>query len=395
MGYKLYERNGRWYGDFRSMGGRQTALIAPGQKRATTDKRIARAIANDIEKELLRGQLTGIVTGRVKRASFGDYAYEHLDTKTRLGKKLSASHLNDLAKRLEVAAEFFGPRTALDQIDAEDVRRYYLHLTERDNGRGEKLSPATQRAYLSALGGMLEQARREGYTDANPVRNLTVTPVVERPEAQFYEPGDVWNLLEAAKDYDAQRPGSFLHPIVATLAYTGGRQAEVLGLEIEDVDFDSVVVKGKKGAIHFRPNTWRGLKTRGSARAVPMWPDLREILRPFIGERTAGLLFPSYRGGMRRDLRKALDRIGVLAGFPKGHVRTKPFRHTYGSMRIQTVDSGEPVAIYTVSRELGHRDTKMVEQTYGHLLNQRHRRSVVSYRPEHIQPTDPTLSVVA
>ena len=33
-------------------------------------------------------------------------------------------------------------------------------------------------------------------------------------------------------------------------------------------------------------------------------------------------------------------------------------------MRIQTVDSGEPVAIYTVARELGHRDTKMVEQCH-------------------------------
>jgi integrase len=63
-------------------------------------------------------------------------------------------------------------------------------------------------------------------------------------------------------------------------------------------------------------------------------------------------------------------------------------------MRIQTVDSGEPVAIYTVSRELGHRDTKMVEQIYGHLLNQRHRRSVVSYRPGPQQP-EPPLSVVA
>ena len=33
MGYKLYLRSGRWYGDFRSLGGRQTALIPPGQKR--------------------------------------------------------------------------------------------------------------------------------------------------------------------------------------------------------------------------------------------------------------------------------------------------------------------------------------------------------------------------
>jgi integrase len=394
MGYNLYNRDGRWYGDFRSLGGKQMALIPPGQRRATTDKRVARAIASGIERKLLHHQLTGIVTGRGKSATLADYAEQHWETKATLGKKLSASHLNDLAKRLEVAAEFFGAATPLESIDGEDVRRFYTHLTQRDNGRGSVLSPATQRAYLSAFGGMLEQARREGYIDSNPVRNLTVQPVVERAEAQYYEPNEVWSILEAARQYDRARPGSFLHPILATLAYTGGRKTEVLGLLVDDVDFDTLVVDGVVGAIELRPNRWRGLKTRGSQRTVPLWPDLQDILRDFIGTRTGGLLFPSNSGGLRKDLRKALDQIGKMAGFPKGYVRTKAFRHTYGSMRIQTVDAGQPVAIYTVSRELGHRDTKMVEQTYGHLLNRRHRRQVVSYDPAHETVSDPVLTAV-
>lgn len=394
MSYSLYNREGRWYGDFRGIGGGQHALIPPGQKRATKDKRVARALASEIEKELLRRQLTGIVTGRTKRVTFAEYATEHWETKDNLGKDLSPSHLNDLAKRLEVAADFFGASTALDAIGGEDVRRFYMHLTKRDNGRGGVLSSSTQRAYLSALGGMLEQARCEGYIDDNPVRNLTVRPVVERSEAQFYEAGTVWEVLQAAREYDTRRPGSFIYPVIATLAYTGGRKSEVLGLEIEDVDFDSTLVHSVKGSIAFRPNRWRTLKTRGSERTVPMWPDLRGVLQPFVGTRDSGLLFPADNGGMRRDLRKALDRVGEMAGLPAGYVRTKAFRHTYGSMRIQTVDAGEPVAIYTVSRELGHRDTKMVEQTYGHLMNTRHRRAVVSYRPAGNDAPKPSLAVV-
>jgi integrase len=241
---------------------------------------------------------------------------------------------------------------------------------------------------------MLEQARREGYIDDNPVRNLTVRPVVERPEAQFYEAGEVWRILEAAREYDSQRPGSFICPILATLAYTGGRKSEVLGLEIEDLEFDSSSVPAASGSITFRPNRWRRLKNRGSERTVPMWPDLRAILKVFLDTREEGLLFPADSGGMRKDLRKALDRVGAMAGFAPGFVRTKAFRHTYGSMRIQTVDGGEPVAIYTVSRELGHRDTKMVEQTYGHLLTRRHRREVVSYCPEDDDNMKGPLSVV-
>ncbi len=394
MSYSLYNREGRWYGDFRGIGGGQHALIPPGQKRATKDKRVARALASEIEKELLRRQLTGIVTGRTKRVTFAEYATEHWETKDNLGKNLSPSHLNDLAKRLEVAADFFGASTALDAIGGEDVRRFYMHLTKRDNGRGGVLSSSTQRAYLSALGGMLEQARCEGFIDDNPVRNLTVRPVVERSEAQFYEAGEVWRILDAAREYDTRHPGAFMHPVIATLAYTGGRKSEVLGLEIEDLDFDAVFVHGIKGSISIRPNRWRRLKNRGSERTVPMWPELRSILLSFSGERGSGLLFPADSGGMRKDLRKALDRIGGMAGFLPGYVRTKAFRHTYGSMRIQTVDAGEPVAIYTVSRELGHRDTKMVEQTYGHLMSTRHRREVVSYRPDHDGTSKPPLTVV-
>ena len=211
MGYSLYNRSGRWYSDFRGVGGGQRALIPPGQKRATTDKRVARALASEIEKKLLHRQLTGIVTGRTKRVTFAEYANEHWETKANLGKTLSASHLNDLAKRLEIAADFFGASTPLDAIGGEDARRFYSHLTKRDNGRGGMLSSATQRAYLSALGGMLEQARREGYIDDNPVRNLTVRPVVERSEAPFYEVGEVRRILEAAQEYDMRHPGAFMH----------------------------------------------------------------------------------------------------------------------------------------------------------------------------------------
>lgn len=381
--YNLYQRNGRWYGDFRSLGGKQVALIPPGQGRGTKDRRVANALARRLADELLRRQLTGIVTGRTKTASLKDYALQHHQTKSELGRALSPSHLNDLAKRLEVAVDYFGPHTSLEVIDSEAVRGYYAHLVRRPNGRGGTLSTATQRAYLSALSGLMDQARCEGYIDRNPVEDLVVKPVVEQREAHYYEPGEVWRILRAAKQHDADRPGAFYHPILATFAHTGGRKSEVLGLDVDDVDFDAVVAQGVKGAIRFRPNRWRPrLKTRASDRIVPMWPDLRNTLKKHLRTCRGGLVFPSDQGSMRKDLRASLDRIGLAAGFSKGGVRTKPFRHTYGSMRIQTLDGGQPVALYTVARELGHRDTKMVEQTYGHLLTNRLRRPVVSYRPD-------------
>ena len=58
------------------------------------------------------------------------------------------------------------------------------------------------------------------------------------------------------------------------------------------------------------------------------------------------------------------------------------FRHTYCAARLQTLDGGAPVAVYSVSRELGHSSTAMVERVYSHMGTIRHRSEQVEYRVE-------------
>jgi hypothetical protein len=123
-------------------------------------------------------------------------------------------------------------------------------------------------------------------------------------------------------------------------------------------------------------------------RALPLWEQLEQILRPWVfgTDRPPGrLLFPSYvvgREAMLTDWRRRLDRIAVRAGWKKGEVRSRQFRHTYTAARLQTLDQGAPVSPYTVSRELGHGSRAMVENIYSHLGAIRHRSEVVEYRVE-------------
>ena len=160
-----------------------------------------------------------------------------------------------------------------------------------------------------------------------------------------------------------------MYPLLATVLLTGGRKSEVFGLEVDDVSL-------AHGKLYFRPNEWRRMKTRGSERSVPLWPQLEEILRAYLMDREASggiegsLLFTSSRGteeAMLNDVRKALDRMAKRAGFKAGEIRLHGLRHTYTAARIQTCDRGRPVSLYTVSRELGHRSTDMIEDRYGHL----------------------------
>ena len=169
-------------------------------------------------------------------------------------------------------------------------------------------------------------------------------------------------------------------PLVATFLLTGGREGEVLGLEVSDVSIE-------RKTVTFRPNQWRGLKTATSFRVVPLWPQLEAILLPYLFAENgpSALLFPSFWTGseaMLTDTRKVLDGIAKLAGWPRGSVRSKIFRHTYCAARLQTLDRGAPVSEYTVAKELGHGGTAMVRRVYGHLGQTRHRSEHVEFRLE-------------
>lgn len=96
-----------------------------------------------------------------------------------------------------------------------------------------------------------------------------------------------------------------------------------------------------------------------------------------------GLLFPSERTeGRIHDTRKALDAIADRVGWKEGEIRTRIFRHTYASTRLQTLDRGAPVSPWTVAREMGHGGRSLVDRVYGHLGDVRHRSETVEYRVE-------------
>ncbi len=109
------------------------------------------------------------------------------------------------------------------------------------------------------------------------------------------------------------------------------------------------------------------LKTDTSHRVVPMAPQLKEILRPYLfGQRPPSkLLFPSFIGGSERlvsDWRKVFDAVAVKAGWQRGEIRSKMFRHTFCAAALQLLDGDEPISVYTVSRWMGHGGTTWVNR---------------------------------
>jgi integrase len=76
------------------------------------------------------------------------------------------------------------------------------------------------------------------------------------------------------------------------------------------------------------------------------------------------------------------DRVAVRADWKAGEIRSRALRHTYCASRLQTVDAGAPVSLFTVAREMGHGGDSLVRRIYGHLGEVRHRAEAVEYRVE-------------
>ena len=249
--------------------------------------------------------------GREKTATLAEYATHHLRAKGRAEKVRYQTVLVNEAQ-LRVFIAFIGADRPLESITTEHLQRFDAFLsTRRGISKGTTLSGQSQRHYLNAVSNMYRRAQAEGYVPLgyNPVSSMVDKPTGRRLEARWLEVPDAALYLEAARRYPGKRAdlaAPFVHDLIAALMLTGGRWREVAGLLVSDISFDRAIIT-------FRPNEHRQLKPLTSARTVPLWPQLREILEAYLKRyrRIGGLLFPSPRTGkMITDIRKQMDGIG-------------------------------------------------------------------------------------
>lgn len=351
--------NGIWYTDLRQLGG-------PSRKSlGTRDKDDAEDELSELKDEWQeRAELDGgdpelkTFVDRHLRHREGEVAPSTWDNEERALGYLCA-YLDRVLSRT--------PRVS--DVTAKRLREFL-------EWRTETVKASTAGVELTGISTMLERAVSWKIVSRNEAQ-LVSRPKVEPGEANHLEPGEAARVLETARKMEtdpASRCYDHLHALLATFLYTGGRKKEVLGLERRDV-------KLKAGEVKIRPNDWRSLKNRWSQRKVPLWSELEKILRPYMERREDDhpLLFPNRDGEMLDTLRWSLSTVEDKTKKLDTHLTLKVFRHTYASVRVQTLDGGEPISTWQVARELGHKSTKQVEERYAHLLETPHRHPDVRY----------------
>lgn len=203
----------------------------------------------------------------------------------------------------------------------------------------------------------------------------TTPPKPQQTEMNFYDDRQVRSLLKTARDIEDK-----LYPLYYLAIHTGMRQAELIGLKWEDIDWSMSTIQVRRQVRHFKGASYAFLepKSKSGTRTIMLGKQALEILghhkeeqEPLINAADENwtdldLVFPSGAGTplTASNIRRAFRKLLAASGLPK--IRFHDLRHTAASLML---NHGIPVLI--VSKRLGHSKPSITLDVYGHLIPSR------------------------
>jgi integrase len=249
----------------------------------------------------------------------------------------------------------------VQDIQAEQIGAIYTK--QRKDG----LAPWTIAGTHTALSGLLRFALSRGYVLSNPLHRLDK---IEKPkqvsqrEARRLTEDEVRALCTAATET--------YRPVVTTLAWTGLRVSEALGLRWEDIDFDAQEIR-VSGQLDETGQQKSRTKTAAGNRSIPLLPILEQELRKHRQKQLRrGLAAPEQhafttatgkplnRHNVRhRGVQAAAKKAGLLTE-DRPSITTHDLRRTFISHLILGLGL-DPVRVAKIA---GHSNVSVTLNTY-------------------------------
>jgi integrase len=246
----------------------------------------------------------------------------------------------------------------LDQIGRENQQVFASRLAKT-------ASRKTVLNVLGTLSAMLNKAKDWGYIcDGVEFDKLALPEANVERRVRFFTADQVRRIIETAKEPFAT--------MFAILAMTGMRAGEVLGLQVDDLDFDHRLIFIRRSAWYGKIQT---LKSRASKGALPMPEPLAVMLKNYLENwppNAERLLFAN-RVGRPMSANKVVQRKlwPVLDALKITRCGLHAFRHTHSSL---LVESGAPVSV--AQAQLRHADPRLTLEVYSHVIGDSQRNAV-------------------
>ena len=289
-------------------------------------------------------------------------------------RKLSTRKATESHLRVHIIPEL--GEMNLDQIGRENQQVFATRLSQATSRK-------TVLNVLGTLSSILNKAKEWCYVCEGIEFDKLALPEagVEIP-IRFFSADEARRIIEAAKE-----PFSTMFAI---LAMTGLRAGELLGLQIDDLDFERRLIFIRRSAWYGRIQT---LKSKASKGVLPMPEPLAAMLKSYLvtwPPNPARLLFANLIGRpmsaikvVQRKLWPLLDELKI----PRCGLHA--FRHTHSSLLIE---GGAPVSV--AQAQLRHADPRITLEVYSHVVGDS-QRNAVEKLAEVLRPNAPKKKPVS
>ncbi len=235
--------------------------------------------------------------------------------------------------------------TPLENTDYLTLRKYLAVLKEKN------LGTKTIARRLSALRSFFKFLTREGYLKNNPIVSLS-SPKLEKHLPAFLTEEEVLRLIESS--FSKNEMGLRDRSILETFYSTGIRISELVGLNLEDVDFIGGIVKVRG----------KGKKER----IVPIGDKAIFAMQEYLEKRKKQkeAIFLNKRGGRITDrgVRNIVKKYLRFAGIKQG-VSAHTLRHSFATHLLN-----RGADLRCVQELLGHASLSTT-QIYTHLTTEK------------------------
>lgn len=315
------------------------------QKRGFARKRDAELFLASVEVSKARGEFIDASAGR---ATIGELAVAWLSTRTNL--KPSSLRPLEIAWRLHVEPRW-GARSVVE-VRHSDVQAWVTALAD------EKSATTTLRAY-GVLAAVLDIAVKDRRIPANVARGVSLPRKVGKEHVYLSH-----EQVDALASHSGER-----RTLVLTLAYTGLRWGEAIGLRVKDLDMLRRRINVTVNAVEVGGVIEVGTPKTHKRRSVAFPAFLADLLaRQCEGKGREDLVFSDEHGG---HLRRTRVSEGSRSWFKTALVQAglspmtlHDLRHTAASL---AVSSGANVK--AVQRMLGHASAAMTLDVYSDLFD--------------------------
>ena len=246
----------------------------------------------------------------------------------------------------------------LDQLGVENQQQFVTRIADG-------VSRKTVVNVIGTLSSMLNTAKDWGYTcESVSLDKLALPERSVTTRARFFSADEVRRILAAADEP--------WRTMFATLALTGMRAAELLGLQWVDVDFEHRLIYVRRSAWYGRVQT---PKTKKSEAVLPMPEPLARVLQSYQQQwrpNPHGFLFvtrndrpPSSNKVVEQRLWPVLDQLGI----PRCGLHA--FRHTHTSLLLEVGATPK-----VTQEQLRHSDVRTTLGVYAHVIGDARRQAV-------------------